>query len=150
MCGVFTSAIKEIFMAKKSASVSLIYLVGCALVVAGFICPMFKGGVFGSTTNGFDYLNFKTFDSKTIAGLLIFCGAVLGVIFSLLKPKSAGLLKLVCIAASIAGGVLLYLKFNDNVISQAVGKGFFKHAYFGFWMIVAGWVIGLYGAITKK
>lgn len=144
------ASVKEIAMAKKSGGFSVIYLIGCALVVAGFICPMFKGAVFGATTNGFDYLNFKNFGTTTIAGLLIFCGAVLGVVIALLKGKGAKTLKLVCIIASIAGGVLLIVKFNDNALTKAVGKGFFKHAYFGFYMICAGWIAGLYGALKSK
>lgn len=137
-------------MAKKSGGLSLIYLIGCALVIIGFICPMFKGAVFGATTNGFDYVNFKNFDTMTIAFLLIFCGAVLGAVVAVLKGKGAKLLKLICIIASIAGGALLFIKMNDNALTKAIGKGFFKHAYFGFYMICAGWIAGLYGALTNK
>lgn len=138
-------------MAKKSAKFPLIYLIGTVLIIAGFICPMFKGkGLLGLTKNGFDFLNFDNFGTMTIAGLLIFCGAVLGAVIALLKAKGAKMLKLICILISIAGGVLLVIYFNNSWIGQVFGKGLFKHSYFGFWMICAGWLIGLYGALTNK
>ncbi len=135
-------------MGKKS-SLPIIYLLGVALVAVGFCVPMFKG--LGIKTNGFDYMNFKNFGWTTIAALLIFCGAVLGVIFSFVGAgKSTGLLRLVCIIVSIVGGVILIIKFNDNFLSKAIGKGFIKHAYIGFYMILVGWVLGLVGAVTNK
>lgn len=135
-------------MGKKS-SLPIIYLLGVALVAVGFCVPMFKG--LGIKTNGFDYMNFKNFGWTTIAALLIFCGAVLGVIFSFVGAgKSTGLLRLVCIIVSIVGGVILIIKFNDNFLSKTIGKGFIKHAYIGFYMILVGWVLGLVGAITNK
>ncbi len=35
-------------------------------------------------------------------------------------------------------------------MTKAIGKGFLKHAYIGFYMILVGWVLGLVGAITNK
>ncbi len=135
-------------MGKKS-SLPLIYLIGVLLVAIGFCVPMFKG--LGIKTNGFDYISFKNFGWTTIAALLIFCGAVLGVLFCFISAgKSTGLLKLICIIASIVGGVILFIKFNDNFMTKAIGKGFLKHAFIGFYMILVGWVLGLVGAITNK
>ncbi len=135
-------------MGKKS-SLPLIYLIGVALVAIGFCLPMFKG--LGIKTNGFDYMSFKNFGWTTIAALLIFCGAVLGVLFCFIGAgKSTGLLRLICVIASIAGGVILFIKFNDNFMTKAIGKGFLKHAFIGFYMILVGWVLGLVGAITNK
>ncbi len=135
-------------MGKKS-SLPLIYLIGMALVAIGFCVPMFKG--LGIKTNGFDYMSFKNFGWTTIAALLIFCGAVLGVLFCFISAgKSTSLLRLICVIASIAGGVILFIKFNDNFMTKAIGKGFLKHAYIGFYMILVGWVLGLVGAITNK
>lgn len=137
-------------MGKKS-SLPLIYLIGVALVAIGFCVPMFKGNVLGVKTNGFDYMNFKNFGWMTIAALLIFCGAVLGVLFSFISVgKSTGLLRLVCIIVSIVGGVILFIKFNDNFLTKTIGKGFLKHAFIGFYMILVGWILGLVGAITNK
>ncbi len=137
-------------MGKKS-SLPLIYLIGMALVAIGFCVPMFKGAVLGVKTNGFDYISFKNFGWITIAALLIFCGAVLGVLFSFISAgKSTGLLRLICVIASIAGGVILVIKFNDNFLTKQIGNGFIKHAFIGFYMILVGWVLGLVGAITNK
>ena len=136
-------------MGKKS-SLPLIYLIGMLLVAIGFCLPMFKGNVLGVKTNGFDYMNFKNFGWMTIAALLIFCGAVLGVIFCFVGGKSSSLLKLVCVIVSIVGGVILIIKFNDNWLTKQIGKGFIKHAFIGFYMILVGWVLGLVGAITNK
>ena len=44
-------------MEKKNSIVSNLYLIGMALVVIGFILPMFK--VLGQTPNGFKFINFK-------------------------------------------------------------------------------------------
>lgn len=138
-------------MAKKSAKFPIIYLIGTVLIIAGFICPMFKGkGLLGITKTGFDFLNFDNFGTITIAGLLIFCGAVLGALVALLKGKGAKFLKFIFILASIAGGVMLFIYFNNSWIGQVFGKGLFKNAYIGFWMICAGWVVGLIGALTNK
>ena len=134
-------------MGKKS-SLPLIYLIGVALVAVGFCLPMFKG--LGIKTNGFDYVNFKEFGWMTIAALLIFCGAVAGIVFCFVGGKSASLIKLVCIIVSIVGGVILFIKFNDNWLTKQIGKGFLKHAYYGFYMVLVGWVLGLVGAITNK
>ena len=135
-------------MGKKS-SLPLIYLIGMALVAIGFCVPMFKG--LGIKTNGFDYMSFKNLGWTTIAALLIFCGAVLGVLFCFISAgKSTSLLRLICVIASIAGGVILFIKFNDNFMTKAIGKGFLKHAFIGFYMILVGWVLGLVGAITNK
>ena len=136
-------------MGKKSSSISLIYLIGVALVAVGFCLPMFKG--LGQTPSGFKFINFDNFGWMTIAALLIFCGAVAGIIFCFVSVGSTtDLIKLICILVSIAGGVILFINFNDSWISKVIGKGFLKHAYIGFYLVIAGWIVGLIGAITKK
>ena len=136
-------------MGKKSSSISLIYLIGVALVAIGFCLPMFNG--LGLTPSGFKFINFDNFGWMTIAALLIFCGAVAGIVFSFVSVgSSSDLIKLICILVSIAGGIILIINFNDNWLTKQIGKGFFKHAYIGFYMILAGWIVGLIGAITKK
>lgn len=132
-------------MAKK-AKLPLIYLIGMALVLAGFCCPVFKG--LGLTPNGFKFLNFDNFGFVTIGGLLILVGAVLG-IASCFVPSLAKL-RLIWAIVSIAGGVILFIGFNDSWLSKLIGKGFLKHAYYGFYMIIAGWVASVIGAILNK
>ena len=96
-------------MAKKG-SLPLIYLIGMALVVIGFICPMFD--LFIGTLNGFDFINFKEFGITTIGALLIIAGAVLGLVFCFVGGKNSGMLKLVGLLVSIAGGVVLIIGYS--------------------------------------
>ena len=44
-------------MGKSNKALDNLYLIGMALVVIGFILPMFK--VLGQTPNGFKFINFK-------------------------------------------------------------------------------------------
>ena len=135
-------------MGKKS-SLPLIYLIGVALVAVGFCLPMFKG--LGTTPSGFKFINFDNFGATTIAALLIFCGAVAGVVFCFVSAgKNTSLIRLLCIVISIIGGVILIVKFNDNWLTKSIGKGFIKHAYIGFYMVLVGWIAGLVGAVLKK
>ena len=139
-------------MGKKSSSLSLIYLIGMALVVIGFIVPMFKFtfGPFSGTKNGFNFIDFDHFGFVTIGALLIFVGACLGVVFSLAPVGSKDLLKLICLVASIAGGIVLVVGFTQDSLYKLGGKQLLKAAYIGFYMIIVGWVVGLAGYITKK
>ncbi len=137
-------------MAKKSKKISLLYLIGTALVVIGFCIPMFKGKILGGTSNGFDFINLDNFGFVTIGALLIFIGAVAGLIFSFNFIRQADLVKLIALVASIVGGVVLVIGFNQDKIYQTIAKGFLKTAYVGFYMIIAGWIISLIGYITKK
>ena len=133
----------------KKVSLPLIYLIGVALVAVGFCLPMFKG--LGTTPSGFKFINFDNFGATTIAALLIFCGAVAGVVFCFVSAgKNTSLIRLLCIVISIIGGVILIVKFNDNWLTKSIGKGFIKHAYIGFYMVLVGWVAGLIGAVLKK
>ena len=134
-------------MAKKG-SLPLIYLIGMALVVIGFICPMFD--LFIGTLNGFDFINFKEFGITTIGALLIIVGAVLGLVFCFVGGKNSGMLKLVGLLVSIAGGVVLIIGYSDNMFSRGIGKFFIDVATYGFYMILAGWIVGVVGYVMKK
>ena len=134
-------------MAKKG-SLPLIYMIGMALVVVGFICPVFD--FFIGTLNGFDFINFKDFGTTTIGALLIIVGAVLGLVFCFVGGKNSGMLKLVGLLVSIAGGVVLIISYSGDVFSEGIGKFFIDVATYGFYMILAGWVVALVGWVTKK
>ena len=134
-------------MAKKG-SLPLIYLIGMALVVIGFICPMFD--LFIGTLNGFDFINFKEFGITTIGALLIIAGAVLGLVFCFVGGKNSGMLKLVGLLVSIAGGVVLIIGYSDNMFSKGIGKFLIDIATYGFYMILAGWIVGVVGYVMKK
>lgn len=138
-------------MGKKSSKLPIIYLIGVLAVAIGFCLPIFKGKVLGGTSNGFDFISFKNFDWSSLAAILIFVGALLGAVFCFVKVgKNTDLLRLVCIIVSIVGGLIFIIKFNDNSISKFIGKQFLKYASIGLYAIVAGWIVGLVGAITHK
>lgn len=140
-------------MAKKGNKLSLLYLIGMALVVVGFICPMFQISFFGlgsASSNGFDFINFDNFGFTTIGAMLIFAGAVLGLVFCFVGGKNSGMLKLVGLIATIAGGVVLILGYSDNMFSKGIGKFFIDIATYGFYMIIIGWIVALVGWVTKK
>lgn len=136
-------------MAKKGKAniLGYLYLVGLALVVIGFFCPMFKAGPI--EPNGWDFLNFENFGFVTVGGLLILVGAAAGIIFSFVGGKNSDLLKLVCLIVSIVGGIVLVIGFNDNRLYSAIGKEILKYAYIGFYLVVGGWVVALIGHFTK-
>ena len=134
-------------MGKKS-SLPIIYLISMALVVIGFCCPMFSGKILGSS-NGFNFINFKNSSFVTIGALLVFIGAIAGILGCFIPSLS--ILKMVGLIASVIGGVILVIGFTTNGgIYKAIGKGFIKHAAFGFYMLVAGWVLAIVGFVTKK
>lgn len=135
-------------MAKKKKTMGLLYLIGMILVVVGFFLPMFKAGPI--EPSGLDFLDFDNFGFVTIGGLLIIVGAVLGVVLNFLSVKNKKMLQLVALIVSIAGGVVLFIGFNDNVIYRTIAKGFLKQAYMGFYVVLAGWIVGLVGYITGK
>ena len=120
-------------MEKKNSIMSNLYLIGMALVVIGFILPMFK--VLGQTPNGFKFINFKNSGFCTIGSLMIIAGGIAGLVFNFLSNGSKTL-KLAALAASIIGAIVLIIGFNDNVVYKAIGKGLLKHAYIGFYLLV--------------
>ena len=140
-------------MAKKSSSMSMIYLIGMALVVVGFICPMFQISFFGlasASSNGFNFINFDNFGFTTIGAIMIFAGAVLGLVYCFVGGKNSKMLKLVGLLVSIAGGLVLIIGYSDNMFSKGIGKFFIDIATYGFYMVIAGWIAGIIGYITNK
>lgn len=136
---------------KSSKKTQYIFLLGMLLSVIGFCCPMFKG--LGFTTNGFKFINFDKSTFVTIGALLIFCGACLGVVAAVLPMvgiKIPSILGLCGLAASIVGGIVLFIGFQDNGIYKFIGKQFLKHAQYGFYMVVAGWIVSVIGIVLKK
>ena len=141
-------------MAKKTrkASFPIVYLIGMIAVVVGFILPMFEVNVFGlakATSNGFSFIDFESSGFVSIGAILVFVGAVLGVIGGLF-PK-AKILKAIGLFVSVIGGVILVVGFTTNGgIYKAIGKALFKTATYGFYIILAGWVVSIIGFATNK
>lgn len=134
---------------KKVNLLSYLYLIGMAVVVIGFCCPMFKG-LFGSTANGFKFINFDNSVFVSIGALLIFIGAIAGIIVKFVPSLQKNKLDFLCLLVSIAGGVILLVGFTTNGgIYKAIGKAFLKNAVVGFYMIIIGWVAAIVGYFSK-
>jgi len=139
---------------KKSSALGIIYLIGMAVALIGFCCPMFTG--FLGSSNGFKFINFDNSGFVTIGALLLFIGTVCGTLFglcSLLKVKlpSAKTLGLIAIAVVLVGAIILIVGFTTNGgIYKAIGKSILKHSTYGFYMVIAGWVVSVLGWVTGK
>lgn len=139
---------------KKSASLSIIYLIGMAIAFVGFCCPMFKGFL-GSTANGFKFINFDNAGFVSIGALALLAGSAAGVVFAILSlckvkipAKTLGLIALLVV---LAGAIILFIGFTTNGgIYKAIGKGFLKYATYGFYMLIGGWVMSLVGWLIGK
>ena len=141
-------------MAKK-IKLPLIYLVGMVLTVVGFCVPMFQGKILGTRYNGFDFINFDNFGFVTIGALLIFIGAVCGVVLSFLSGSNMNTLRLIAWIVSLAGGIVLYIGFAtgsglSGAIAKQIASQLLKCAFIGFYMIIAGWVVSFIGWMLKK
>lgn len=134
-------------MGKISVKEGFIYLVGMALVIIGFILPMFKG--MGGSLNGFDFINLNNLGSTTIGALLIFGGAGVGLVFCFVGSSNADRIKLIALIATIAGGILIFITYNKSAVTRVIGKGFIKHATYGTYLILVGWVAGIVGWLKK-
>ncbi len=130
-------------MGKKALPIAKLFLLGMALVVIGFILPVFSSKI-GSKT-GLNFINLKKMNPGTIGALLVFVGAAAGIVFEFISVKNAKLIKLVCLVASIVGGIIFAMSFGDNPVTKAIGKGLLKHASVGFYLIVVGWVAAIVG-----
>ena len=134
---------------KKVNLLSYLYLIGMAVVAIGFCCPMFKG-LFGSTANGFKFINFDNSVFVSIGALLIFIGAIAGIVVKFVPSLQKNKLDFLCLLVSIAGGVILLVGFTTNGgIYKAIGKAFLKNAVVGFYMIIIGWVAAIVGYFSK-
>lgn len=134
-------------MGKKVNALSYLYLIGMALAAIGFCCPMIKG-LFGSSANGFNFINFDNSGFVTIGALLIFIGAVAGVLACFVPQLKS--LKFIFLIVSIVGGVILIVGFMTNGgIYKAIGKHLLKNAMFGFYLVIAGWIVALIGNFKK-
>ena len=134
---------------KKSNLLAWLYVIGMALVVVGFCCPLFSVNVLGLAKagwNGFKFINFKHSSFVSIGALLIIAGGIAGLALGIAPVKNARLLKLCALCVSLAGGVILVLGFTTNGgIYKAIGKQVLKFAAYGFYLVIAGWVAALAG-----
>lgn len=123
-----------------------LYFIGMLAAVIGFCCPMFK--ILGASVNGFEF--FKNSGFVLVGALLIFAGALAGVLFSLLSIKSLGILKLIALLAMIAGVIVLIVGFTSNGLYKVIAQGFLKSATFGFYILIVGIILAAVGYATNK
>ena len=154
-------------MTKKSAKINLIYLIGMVVAAVGFCVPMFhlgknvftneltvRGPLTDKIMNGFYFINFEEFIKNldkgkimwvTLAAILLLCGIVIGIVFALVKIKPSSTLRLVALIIMAVAVTIVLWRANRNDFATFVGKGFWKHAYIGTYMIIGGWACGLAG-----
>ena len=137
-------------MGKKKVNVlSYLYIIGMVVVAIGFFFFFFKGK-FGTSANGFKFINFVNSVFVSVGALLFFLCAVGGIVVKFLPKLSKNKLDFLCLLISIAGGVVLLIGFTTNGgIYKAIGKAFLKNAIAGFYMIVIGWVVAIVGYFSK-
>lgn len=137
---------------KKSSSFNVLFFLGMLVALVGFCLPMFTG-VFGSTANGFKFINFERSSFVTIGALLLFIGACCGSVVGLLdllkiKVSSKKLIALLAIVVVAVGAVIIIIGFTTNGgVYKAIGKSLFKHATYGFYMVIAGWIVSVLGSV---
>lgn len=130
-------------MAKKSVSItSYLYVIGMAITAIGFIVPVFSAFGGNITLNGFDLVG-KGDSVMKIAVLLVFIGAVAGIILQFVMNKS--LYKLIALVVTIAGG--LYCFFNTNDIGIKLAGKFLG---IGFYLIIIGWCVAAVGFFLDR
>ncbi len=138
---------------KNKGALGIAYLLGMIIAFVGFCCPMFKGFL-GSGANGFKFINFDNFGFVTLGALALFAGAVAGVVFAILamcKVKiPAKTLGLIALLVMLAGAIILVIGFTTDDIYKLIGKGFLKHATYGFYLVIGGWIVGLVGWFIGK
>ncbi|MCR4734356.1 MAG: hypothetical protein K5829_05070 [Treponema sp.] len=144
-------------MAKKSSKINLIYLIGMVVAAVGFCLPMFSASAFGfkASKNGFSFITFDHLgDGKiewvVLAAILLLSGIAAGIVFSLVNIKPASLIRLIAVLVIVTAFLIIWLTFNDNWLAKTIGKGFWKHATYGTYMILGGWIVSLVGWITGR
>lgn len=135
-------------MAKKSGLLGYLFVCGLALVVIGCFLPLSTTKLFGM--NGSSAFGIITSDGSGIlkvGSILAFVGAVCGIVLSFVSVKNGGLLKLVSLIVSIAGG--LYVFFNTSSAGRSIAKATLNFGP-GFYVILAGWIIALVGWVLYR
>ena len=142
-------------MSKKS-SLSLIYLIGMALVAIGFVLPVFQFKFLGTHSyNGFDLVGDGDTSMK-ICTLLIFIGGLAGVLFCFVPGCNNKLFKTIALAVSIIAFVIILVNMMNSDgasvikglnLGKKANSAIFKSLYIGAYTIIAGWVIAIIGLV---
>ena len=144
-------------MAKKSSSISLVYGLGMLLAAIGFCLPIFQFKFLGTHAyTGFDLVGDGDTAAK-IFTLLVFVGAVCGVVAAFLPKVS--ILKPIALAVSFVSFVIVIImmcnsdgaSFLRSVnLGKKAAESVFKSLYDGAYMIFAGWIVACAGLFLKK
>lgn len=138
----------------KKVSINFLYLIGMALVVVGFCCPIFKIGPL--TRTGFNFINFDKIGFSTIGALALFVAAIAGLVWSVLplvgiKLPAEALVKTLAALVLVVGIIVLVVGFKQNKVLSAVlkPKTFFKSATYGFYLLAVGIIAAVVGRFCK-
>ena len=144
-------------MAKKSSSISLVYGIGMLLAAIGFCLPVFQFKFLGThAMTGFDMVGDGDTAAK-IFTLLIFIGAVAGVVAAFLPQFS--ILKPIALAVSVISFIIVIImmcnsdgaSFLRSVnLGKKAAEKVLKSLYVGAYMIIAGWIVAIAGLVLKK
>lgn len=141
--------LQEEKMAKKTGLLNYLYCCGMAITVIGFCCPIIKSKFLGIGANGFKLIDFGESSFVSIGAILIFCGAVAGIISQFVPQLKS--LKLIFLLASVAGGVILVLGFSTGgYVAKFIGKSLLKNISVGFYLVICGWIVACLGYFTGR
>ena len=140
-------------MSKKSGSFNL-YLIGLALVVIGCFLPLTASKFFGGGSSAFKAITNGSGDLK-IGSILALCGAIAGIVFCFVNLGVKLPLKLISLAASIVGGVYVWICYMNGgaLLKGAVKLGLKATGSkpgIGLIIIIIGWVIALLGWLKTR
>lgn len=139
----------------NSKNLLKLYLIGMLATVIGFCCPMFS--LLGTKSNGFNFINFNNSGFLSVGAILIFFGALAGIVFSLISIKSLGIVKLLAVIATVIGLIFFIIGIKRNPLMFIAGvftgsfiKTIFETALIGFYLVVAGIILAAVGYATNK
>lgn len=131
-------------MAKKG-NLNLLYLIGMALVVVGSFLPIirislgFLGNIDFTIIDAFRDLS----DLDSWLALLMFAAAIVGVVFCFVGNSNGSMIKTCALIVSVVLGLIFFAR-------GGFFKNWFKITGFGFYVIIAGWVVACIGNFTSK
>lgn len=128
-------------MAKKS-NISILYLVGSILIVAGAFLPFISVNLGIATANAslFNHITGNASFMSKLSAILVLAGGIIGLIKCFTGPAILRLVSLIC---AIVGVVLILIDMNDF-------SHIFKFVGIGFYAVIAGAVCYVVALVTKK
>ena len=133
----------------KKKSINLLYLIGMIVVVAGCFLPLFTTKTFGfNGSSAWDYITSKGSGSLRVGSILVFAGAVAGIVFSFVNAGNNRLFRLISWIVSVAGFAWVIINnyggFVHNIAKTFTNPGL------GLFVVIGGWVVSFIGWISSK